>query len=139
MSIHSFLWRYYQYRFRWHRFYRAFRYAMARLSQDDAQTIIRDCQSSAGWYPLMILTEKDVFEMAADIHGDAADALAPYIPGACDYVGSKWESPGDGYWYALRLALDVVQDGAALDGVFPASDSSISSSTPCPVKGISHG
>lgn len=138
MTNHYFLWRY-QLCSRWQRLCRAFNYATARLSQDDAQTITLDCQPAAGWYPLTILTEEDVFEMAADIHGDAADTLAPYIPGACSYVGRKWETPGDDYWHARRWALDVVQDWAAQDGIVLTSDSSTSSSAPCPTKGTSHG
>ncbi|MDD4616725.1 MAG: hypothetical protein PHW76_06400 [Alphaproteobacteria bacterium] len=120
---------------RWKRLCRAFDYATAQLSQNDAQTLIMDCQPLAGWYPLMVLTEDDVFEMAADLHGDAADALAPYIPGACDYVGRKWEASGDDYWHARHWALEIAQEWVAQEGVAVLSTPSLPNSQ----KGTCHG
>lgn len=96
---------------------RALAYAMGRLSPDDAQWLLIDCQPIAGWYPLTTLCEGDVFGLAADRYGDAADALAPYIPAACERVAGKWETPCDDGWHARNWAIEIALEYAAQDGV----------------------
>jgi len=100
----------------WQRLRRAYAYATGRLSADDAQTILIECQDSAGWYPLSTLCTDDLFDHAIATHGDPALKIKPYLPAACEYVSRKWEA-GDDYYSPLDFAFDTARDYAAQDGI----------------------
>ena len=63
------------------------------------------------------MSPDDVRDMARDLYGDAAHALAPYLHGACADVERKWDQSGDDYWHARDWALDLARQGAAQDGI----------------------
>jgi hypothetical protein len=105
------------------RWRRAFAYATGRLSRDDAQWILIDCTSPAGWHTLTLLATGDVRDMAVEMYGDVAQALDPYLDGACENVACKWDTPGDDVWHARQWALDKAIEWAAEDGIHLASDS----------------
>jgi hypothetical protein len=46
------------------RWTRAWRYAVERLSADEAQQLMLDCRYPAGWHPLLVLTVEDTLEQA---------------------------------------------------------------------------
>ena len=73
---------------------RALRYGFGRLSPDEAQLILIDCQRSAGWYPLLLLTVDDTLEQARRTFVDDPQIPA-LVAAACGRVASKWESHND--------------------------------------------
>ena len=106
-----------QLRFRCQRLRRAFCYAADRLSQQDAELIVLDCEHAARSYPLASLSPDSVLHMAVERYGDQARVLTDYLPGACASVASKWDSPGDDRWHARNWALEIALDAAGQDGI----------------------
>ena len=109
------LWRY-RARLRLTRLVRAWWYFMGRLSADDAQRVMLDCQAPAGWHPLLMLTVEDTLEQARESFADHP-ALARLIADGCARVGDKWESYGDELYEARRWAIDVAEGYAADEGI----------------------
>jgi hypothetical protein len=106
-----------QFQDRCQRVKRAFYYAADRLSFEDANDIMLDCERPARSYPLMILTPGSVLDMAIERFDAQAHRLQPYLADACAYVAHKWDPPGDDYWHLRDWALDTALEAAAQDGV----------------------
>ncbi len=107
-----------RYRFRTHlaQWRRAWRYAIDRLSADDAQRMMLDCRHPAGWYPLLVLTVEDTLEQAREDLADHPD-LPRLIADGCARVADKWESYNDELWEARRWAIGLARDYAADESV----------------------
>lgn len=95
---------------------RAWRYAVDRLSADDAQRMMLDCRDSAGWYPLLVLTVEDTLGQAREDLADHPD-LPRLIADGCARVADKWESYNDELWEARRWAIGLAKDYAADEGI----------------------
>ncbi|TRL28999.1 hypothetical protein FM996_18170 [Methylosinus sporium] len=86
-------------------------YGLGRLSKEDAQLIFVDCQSLAGWHPLLILSDDDVLKEINEAFEDDP-SLAALVSAACARVSHKWESAGDELYEARRWARNLVEDYA---------------------------
>jgi hypothetical protein len=106
----------YRFRTRLAQWRRAWRYAIDRLSADDAQRMMLDCRDPAGWYPLLVLTVEDTLEQARENLADHAD-LPRLIADGCARVADKWESYNDELWEARRWAIGLAKDYAADEGI----------------------
>jgi hypothetical protein len=95
---------------------RAWRYAVDRLSADDAQRMMLDCRDPAGWYPLLVLTIEDTLEQAREDFADHPDLLR-LIADGCVRVADKWESFNDELWEARRWAIGLTRDYASDEGI----------------------
>jgi hypothetical protein len=95
---------------------RAWRYAIGRLSTDDAQRLILDCRCPAGWHPLLVLTVEDTLEQAREELADHP-ALPRLLADGCARVGDKWESYNDELWEARRWAISLAREYAADEGI----------------------
>ena len=95
---------------------RAWRYAIDRLSVDDAQRMMLACRDPAGWYPLLVLTVEDTLEQAREDFSDHPD-LPRLIADGCARVADKWESYNDELWEARRWAIGLAKDYAADEGI----------------------
>ena len=95
---------------------RAWRYAVDRLSADDAQRMMLDCRDSAGWYPLLVLTVEDTLGQAREDLADHPD-LPRLIANGRARVVDKWESYNDELWEARRWAIGLAKDYAADEGI----------------------
>jgi hypothetical protein len=95
---------------------RAWRYLAGRLTAADAQQIIRDCHSPAGWHPLMVLRVDDVLARARRTFADHPD-LPRLVAEACLHVERRWCSYKDDLEQAREWALDLVQRYAPDDGI----------------------
>jgi hypothetical protein len=106
----------YRFRTRLAQWRRAWRYAIDRLSVDDAQRMMLDCRDPAGWHPLLVLTVEDTLEQA---RGDLAvhPDLPRLIADGCARVADKWESYNDELWEARRWAIDLAKGYAADEGI----------------------
>lgn len=109
----NFCWRQ---RERYRRLRRAWRYASGRLTADDAQTMMLECEDSAGWHPLIVLTVEDTLEDALELYADHPQ-LAQLIAEGCARVAHKWEDHSDILSEARRWALNIAGDYAIEDGV----------------------
>jgi hypothetical protein len=89
------------------RLLRAWRYAFQTLSEDDAQTIILDCEPAAGWRALLTLADAGVLEQARTLYADHP-ALNVLVAEACTHVARKWENHSDDLHQAESWALDLV-------------------------------
>lgn len=98
------------------RLHRACRYMAGTMSQDDAQWMIMDCESAAGWYPLMILSVDDVLERAREVFVDHP-ALHEFVTEGCVRVRRKWECYGDELEAAIDWAIESAQEYAASEGI----------------------
>ncbi len=98
---------------------RAWRYFSGRLSADDAQTIILDCQDAAGWYEFSTLAVDDVLEQAQDIFADHPD-LPKFVAAGCVRVWRLWEGSNHQLDLARDWALEAAQEIAADAGVLLA-------------------
>lgn len=94
------------------RLLRAWRYAFQTLSEDDAQTIILDCEPPAGWRALLTLADAGVLEQARTLYADHP-ALKMLVAEACTHVARKWENHSDDLHHAECWALDLVSQYAA--------------------------
>ena len=119
--LHRFLasrfnfWRY-RATYRGQRLSRAWFYFTDRLSADDAQSILLDCYSPAGWHPLVILTVEDTIEQARETFADHPD-LPQLIANGCERVGNKWECHNDDLYMARSWAIEIAEDYAAQQGI----------------------
>jgi hypothetical protein len=95
---------------------RAWRYAGGRLTADDAQDIIVECERDAGWYPLLILSVDDALQSALDEYRDHPK-LRSYIVSACERVHRKWEGNSEERYTALEWATRLATEWAAEDGI----------------------
>ncbi|MGD9920468.1 MAG: hypothetical protein AB7V13_03335 [Pseudorhodoplanes sp.] len=95
---------------------RAWRYAVDRLSTNDAQRMMLDCRNPAGWYPLLVLTVEDTLEQAREDIVDNPE-LPRLIADGCARVADKWESYNDELWEARRWAIGLAKDYAADEGI----------------------
>jgi len=102
---------------RCHRLKRAFCYVTGRLSFEDANDIMRECERPARSYPLMMLTPQSVLDMAIKRYGEQAAALEPYLADACAHVAQRWDPPAEEYWHPRDWALSTAIDHAAKDGI----------------------
>src|SRR6516165_9532910 len=92
---------------------RALAYFTDRLSTDDAQSIMLDCYSPAGWHPLLVLTVEDTLEQARETFADHPD-LPRLIADGCERVGSKWESYNDDLYTARSWAIELAEGYAVV-------------------------
>lgn len=95
---------------------RAVRYATNRVTEDDAQQIIYECQPASGWFPLETLSVESVLTAAEERWGDNP-ALLPLAEQACRRVWNKWCTDGYGADAAETWALDLIEEYAEHDGV----------------------
>ncbi|MEK8121631.1 hypothetical protein WOB59_00480 [Methylocystis sp. IM4] len=95
-------------RWRLARLRRGLLYGVDRLSTDDAQRVLFDCQSPAGWHPLLTLTLADVLEEARETFEDHP-ALPRLVNDACGRVADKWQNYGDELYEARRWAMNLVK------------------------------
>jgi hypothetical protein len=98
------------------RLHRAWCYFRDRLSADDAQSIMLDCYSPAGWHPLLVLTVEDTLEQARETFADHPD-LPRLIADGCERVGSKWESYNDDLYTARSWAIELAEGYAVVEGI----------------------
>lgn len=94
----------------------AWRYAVGRLSADEAQRTMLGCRDPAGWYPLLVLTVEDTLEQAREDFADHPD-LPRLIANGRARVVDKWESYNDELWEARRWAIGLAKDYAADEGI----------------------
>jgi len=106
----------YRLRYKWQRLRRALLYARGRLSQDDAQDLLLDCCTPAGWHPLLILSVEDTLEEALEEYEDHP-ALRSIISQACMHVAQKWEDNSDTLYHAKKWALEFAEQYAKQDGI----------------------
>lgn len=106
----------YRFRSRFAQWQRAWRYAIGRLSADDAQRMMFDCRYPAGWYPLLVLTVEDTLEQAREDIADHPD-LSRLIADGCARVVDKWESYNDELGEARRWAIGLAKDYAVDEGI----------------------
>jgi hypothetical protein len=106
----------YRFRTRLAQWRRAWRYAVDRLSVDDAQRMMLDGRDPAGWYPLLVLTVEDTLGQAREDIADHPD-LPRLIADGCACVADKWESYNDELWEARRWAIGLAKDYAADEGI----------------------
>jgi len=95
---------------------RAWHYFTDSLTEDDAQTIMIDCERPAGWHPLLVLTVEDTLEQARETFADHPD-LPRLIADGCERVGNKWECHNDDLYLARSWAIEVAEDYAAQEGI----------------------
>jgi hypothetical protein len=103
-------------RYRVARLSRAWAYFRGNLSADEAQRVMLDCEYSAGWHPLLVLTVEDTLAEAREVFADHPD-LPRLINDGCARVANKWESYNDELYEARRWAIDLAADYAAAEGV----------------------
>lgn len=106
----------YRFRTRLAQWRRAWRYAIDRLSVEDAQRMMLDCRDPAGWYLLLVLTIEDTLGQAREDIADHPD-LPRLIADGCARVADKWESYNDELWEARRWAIGLAKDYAADEGI----------------------
>lgn len=99
-------------RTRLQRLARAWRYVTGRLTEDDAQDIFLECESIAGWRPLVTLCVNDILEEAHTRFHDHP-ALPELAATACAHVARKWQSGGDQLDQAQAWAVDLMEEWAA--------------------------
>ena len=75
-----------------------------------------DCEYSAGWHPLLVLTVEDTLAEAHEVFADHPN-LPRLINDGCARVASKWESYNDELYEARRWAIGLAADYAAAEGV----------------------
>ncbi len=109
------LWRY-RLTARAQRLSRARGYFTGRLSADDAQWIMFECQRPAGCHPLLTLTVKHTLEQARETFADHPE-LPRLIADGCERVGDKWESHNDDLYEARRWAIALAEEYAANEGI----------------------
>lgn len=110
--------------FRWRLWWRArarrlilaARYASGRLSVDDAQAIVCDCEPIAGWFPLLTLTVDDTIELALEEFAEHPE-LRNLAEEACTHVRRKWEAGSDYLHEAQCWALEKLREYAAIEGI----------------------
>lgn len=95
---------------------RALRYLTGRLTADEAQTIIVECQDVAGWYALELLCVDDVLNQARERWGEDP-VLAELVADACSRVNAKWTGTGESVGAAEDWAFQLVQSYAAERGI----------------------
>jgi hypothetical protein len=109
------LWRY-RVEARAKRLSRAWRYFTGRISADDAQSIMFDCERPAGCHPLLTLCVEDVLAEARETFVDPPE-LPRLIADGCERVGDKWESHNDELYEARRWAIELAEEYAANEGI----------------------
>lgn len=105
-----------QWQTRFRRVLRALRYATGRLSVEDAQLIVCDCERTAGWFPLLTLTVDDTLEQALEEYAEHPD-LRRLVEEACSHVGGRWQSFNDDLHEARCWAMDKVREYAVAEGI----------------------
>jgi hypothetical protein len=95
---------------------RAWRYAVGRLSADEAQQLMLDCRYPAGWHPLLVLTVQDTLEQARQEIADHPD-LPRLGADGCARVGDKWEPYYCELLEARCWAINLAKNYAADDGI----------------------
>lgn len=103
-------------RYRLARLSRAWAYFLDHLDADAAQRVMLDCEHSAGWHPLLVLTVEDTLADAREVFADYPD-LPRLINDGCARVARKWESYNDELYEARRWAIDLAVEYAAAEGV----------------------
>jgi hypothetical protein len=98
------------------RYRRALAYGRDRLSTDDAQQMLIDCEYPADWFTLLILTVEDVLEQALETYDDHPD-LRRLIADGCARVHRKWEDHSDALYYARGWAIELAEGYAADEGI----------------------
>lgn len=105
-----------QWQARVRRVLRAVRYASGRLSANDAQSIVCDCEPVAGWFPLLTLTADETLDQALEEYAEHPE-LRRLVREACSYVGGRWESYDDQLYEARCWAMEKVREYAVFEGV----------------------
>jgi hypothetical protein len=77
------------------RYCEAIAYARNRMNRSQANDIIYNCQTSAGWYPLETLSVDGCLQTALDCYWQDHPELESLVKSACARVAGKWESSGD--------------------------------------------
>jgi len=98
------------------RWARAWRYAVERLSADDAQRVMLDCRYPAGWHPLLVLTVEDALEQAREEIADHPD-LPRLVADGCARVGDKWEPYCGELLEARCWAINLAKNYALDEGI----------------------
>ena len=121
------------------RLHRAWCYFRDSLSADDAQSILLDCYSPAGWHPLLVLSVEDTLEQARETFADHPD-LPRLIADGCERVGNKWESHNDDLYMARNWAIEIAEDYAAQEGItLPLLDEDADSKGDAPASNAAEG
>ena len=89
------------------RYRRAWRYAINRMSEDDADEMRYDCQLVAGFYPLSALTYEDALRECEERFGPSPE-LSAAVRIACERVHSKWPDYGENSDAARDWVMDLV-------------------------------
>jgi hypothetical protein len=95
---------------------RAWRYFMGRLSANDAQWIMFECERPAGYHPLLTLTVEETLAQARETFADHPE-LPRLIADGCERIGGKWDSHNDDLWEARRWAIELAEEYAAREGI----------------------
>lgn len=96
---------------RWRRLARALRYARARLTDDDAESMRNECQRHQGLYPLVCLGASSVLEIAQELYGDSSE-VEDLTHEACDHVSRKWEDNAGIAALAEDWVLELIDEYA---------------------------
>ena len=108
--------RYYRVCHRLARWRRGWRYAVGRLSADEAQRLMLDCRYPAGWHPLLVLTVEDTLEQAREEIADHPD-LSRLVADGCARVGDKWEPYYGELLEARCWAINLAKNYAVDEGI----------------------
>jgi hypothetical protein len=98
------------------RWTRAWRYAVGRLSADEAQRLTLDCRYPAGWHPLLVLTVEETLEQAREEIADHPD-LPRLVADGCARVRDKWEPYYGELLEARCWAINLAKNDAADEGI----------------------
>ena len=94
----------------------ALAYARCRLSQDDALTVMLECQRPAECHILLTLNVDTTLSEMLEEYEDHP-RLQEFVADRCERVGHKWEDGGEGAYYAREWAIEKAVEYAAQDGV----------------------
>lgn len=104
-------------RYRLERYGRAWRYARAAMTSEDAHQFIYEAEHAAGHYSLAWFTVDELKEAAAERWGDMPE-MAQWASDAAARVSGKWSGEGGELaGAAVDWALSLIPDYAAQDGV----------------------
>jgi hypothetical protein len=107
------IWRF---RWRWHRWHLGIRYAVGRLTSDQAHELRYECQQISGCYPLETIDMESTLEAFRACYGDHPE-LPRLVRDACARVGDKWSSSGHVGDAAQGWAFDLVREYAEAEGI----------------------
>lgn len=98
------------------RWFRAWRYATGRLTEDDTYHLRQEIRDIDGYYPIAELSRESVLKQARERWGDNPN-LVHLTLGACERVYDKWSGSGYEAEAAEEWAMKLIQEYAKDCGV----------------------